>query len=97
MLSEKLKILVTGGFGYIGSHAVLALQRSAYDVLVLDNLVYDYRDIVQNVPIAKLIIGDTGDRQLLNHLFATHDISAVRHFAAYPYIGESTVSPAKFD
>ena len=43
------KILVTGGAGYIGSHAVLALQQAGYEVLVLDNLVYGHRELVEEV------------------------------------------------
>lgn len=96
MLSTKTTILVTGGAGYIGSHAVLALQRSGYEVIVLDNLVYGHRDIVEKVLQAKLVVGDTSDRQLLDQIFATHDIAAVMHFAAYAYVGESMTNPAKY-
>ncbi|GFE68203.1 UDP-glucose 4-epimerase GalE [Chroococcus sp. FPU101] len=96
MSSTQPKILVTGGAGYIGSHAVLALQRSGFEVLVLDNLVYGHRDLIENVLQVPLIVGDTGDRLLLDHVFATYDIAAVMHFAAYAYVGESTVSPDKY-
>ena len=71
MSSEKTTILVTGGAGYIGAHAVLALQRSGYEVIVLDNLVYGHRDIVEKILQVELVIGDTNDRQLLDQLFAT--------------------------
>lgn len=96
MPSEKTTILVTGGAGYIGAHAVLALQRSGYEVIVLDNLVYGHRDIVEKILQVELVIGDTSDRQLLDQIFATHKIEAVMHFAAYAYVGESMVSPAKY-
>jgi UDP-glucose 4-epimerase len=96
MSSEKTTILVTGGAGYIGAHAVLALQRSGYEVIVLDNLVYGHRDIVEKILQVELVIGDTNDRQLLDQLFATHKIEAVMHFAAYAYVGESVVTPAKY-
>ncbi|NJO78223.1 MAG: UDP-glucose 4-epimerase GalE [Cyanobacteria bacterium RM1_2_2] len=88
--------MVTGGAGYIGSHAVLALQQAGYKVVVLDNLVYGHRDLVETVLKAKLIEGDTNDRPLLDQLFASHDIAAVMHFAAYAYVGESVSDPAKY-
>lgn len=90
------KILVTGGAGYIGSHAVLALQQAGYEVLVLDNLVYGHRELVEEVLQAELIEGDTCDRALLDETFAKHNIAAVMHFAAYAYVGESVTEPAKY-
>jgi UDP-glucose 4-epimerase len=92
----KSTILVTGGAGYIGSHAVLALQQAGYEVVVLDNLVYGHRDIVENVLKVELITGEIGDRALLDQVFATHNIAAVMHFAAYAYVGESVTEPAKY-
>ena len=90
------KILVTGGAGYIGSHGVLALQQAGYEVLVLDNLVYGHRELVEEVLQAELIEGDTCDRALLDEIFAKHNIAAVMHFAAYAYVGESVTEPAKY-
>lgn len=92
---EKPTILVTGGAGYIGSHAVLALQKAGYGVIVLDNLVYGHRDIADALKV-ELVIGDTNDRSLLDNLFATRNIAAVIHFAAYAYVGESVSDPAKY-
>lgn len=92
----KPTILVTGGAGYIGSHAVLALKRAGYGVVVLDNLVYGHRDLVEKVLQVELIIGDTNDRALLDELFATHKIAAVMHFSAYAYVGESVTDPGKY-
>lgn len=89
-------ILVTGGAGYIGSHAVLALKRANYEVVVLDNLVYGHRELVEKVLQVELIVGDTNDRKLLDQLFATHSISAVMHFSAYAYVGESVTEPSKY-
>jgi UDP-glucose 4-epimerase len=89
-------ILVTGGAGYIGSHAVLALQQADYEVVVLDNLVYGHRDLVEKVLQVELIVGDTCDRPLLDQLFASRNIAAVMHFAAYAYVGESVIDPAKY-
>lgn len=89
-------ILVTGGAGYIGTHAVLSLQQAGYNVIVLDNLVYGHRELVEEVLKVKLVVGDTNDRALLDNLFATHEIAAVMHFAAYAYVGESVSDPAKY-
>ena len=96
MTPEKPTILVTGGAGYIGSHAVLALKRAGYGVVVLDNLVYGHRDLVEKVLQVELIVGDTNDRSLLDELFTTHNIAAVMHFSAYAYVGESVTDPDKY-
>ncbi|NEP32262.1 MULTISPECIES: UDP-glucose 4-epimerase GalE [Moorena] len=96
MSQSKATVLVTGGAGYIGSHAVLALLAAGYNVVVLDNLVYGHRDIVEDVLKVKLVVGDTNDRVLLDNLFRDYDISAVMHFAAYAYVGESVTDPAKY-
>ncbi|OIP77660.1 MAG: UDP-glucose 4-epimerase GalE [Oscillatoriales cyanobacterium CG2_30_44_21] len=93
--TTKQTILVTGGAGYIGSHAVKALQKADYRVIVLDNLVYGHQDITQTLG-AELIVGDTTDRNLLDRLFREYDISAVMHFAAYAYVGESVTQPDKY-
>ncbi|RUR84470.1 UDP-glucose 4-epimerase GalE [Chlorogloeopsis fritschii PCC 9212] len=89
-------ILVTGGAGYIGSHAVLALKKAGYEVIVLDNLSYGHRELVEEVLQVKLIVGDTSDRALLDNIFITHNIAAVMHFAAYIAVGESVIDPAKY-
>jgi UDP-glucose 4-epimerase len=95
MSQEKPTILVTGGAGYIGSHAVLALQKAGYGVIVLDNLVYGHRDIADALKV-ELVVGDTNDRPLLDTLFSTRNIAAVIHFAAYAYVGESVSNPDKY-
>ncbi|MCG6137564.1 MAG: UDP-glucose 4-epimerase GalE [Nostoc sp. LLA-1] len=89
-------ILVTGGAGYIGSHAVLALKNAGYEVIVLDNLSNGHREIVEEVLQVKLIVGDMSDRPLLDKIFSTHNITAVMHFAAYIAVGESVTDPAKY-
>ncbi|MER3494219.1 MAG: UDP-glucose 4-epimerase GalE [Mastigocladus sp. ERB_26_2] len=96
MSPGKPTILVTGGAGYIGSHAVSALLQAGYEVLILDNLVYGHRDLVEKVLQVELVVGDTSDRPLLDHLFQSHDIAAVMHFSAYAYVGESVTDPAKY-
>lgn len=94
MSEVKPTILVTGGAGYIGSHAVLSLQKAGYNVIVLDNLSYGHPELVKDVLNVPLIIGDTSDRPLLDKLFTTYNIAAVMHFAAFIAVGESVSNPA---
>lgn len=96
MSEAKTTVLVTGGAGYIGSHAVLALQQAGYDVVVLDNLVYGHRELIEEVLKVELVVVDTGDRTLLDQIFASRKIDAVMHFAAYAYVGESVTQPDKY-
>ena len=96
MTVSKPMILVTGGAGYIGSHVALALLKVGYEVVILDNLVYGHRDLVEAVLQVPLIVGDIGDRELLADLFHQYPISAVMHFAAYAYVGESISNPDKY-
>ncbi|HEY9742011.1 MAG TPA: UDP-glucose 4-epimerase GalE [Coleofasciculaceae cyanobacterium] len=96
MSQAKPTILVTGGAGYIGSHAVLALQRAGYSVIVLDNLEYGHRELVEDILKVELVVGDISDRTILDKLFATHNIAAVIHLAAYIAVGESVSDPAKY-
>lgn len=95
-MASDSTILVTGGAGYIGSHTVLALRRAGYSVIVLDNLTYGHRELVEQVLNVKLVVGDIGDRALLDQLFTRYEIAAVMHFAAYAYVGESVIDPAKY-
>lgn len=96
MSSKNQTILVTGGAGYIGSHAALALKNSGYNVIILDNLSYGHQEIVDDVLQVELVVGDTSDRTLLDRLFTTHQIDAVMHFAAYIAVGESVIEPGKY-
>lgn len=96
MAFSQPTILVTGGAGYIGSHVVKVLQNKGYHVLVLDNLVYGHRDVVETVLGAELIVGDICDRKLLDCIFSVYNIEAVMHFAAYAYVGESVRDPVKY-
>jgi UDP-glucose 4-epimerase len=89
-------ILVTGGAGYIGAHVVKTLEKRGFQVVILDNLVYGHRDLIETNLKAKLIVGDISDRELLNRLFTTIKVDAVMHFAAFAYVGESVVNPAKY-
>ena len=96
MPSSPQTILVTGGAGYIGSHTVLALQQKGYRVIVLDNLVYGHRELVKDVLGVEIIEGDINDYDLLCKTFRDRQITAVIHFAAYAYVGESYTSPGKY-
>ncbi|MGC1310233.1 MAG: UDP-glucose 4-epimerase GalE [Phormidesmis sp.] len=89
-------VLVTGGAGYIGSHTVLALKQKGYNVIVFDNLVYGHRELVEQVLDVELIVGDIGDYALLCDVFEKYNISAVIHFAAFAYVGESYSNPGKY-
>jgi UDP-glucose 4-epimerase len=103
-----VRILVTGGAGYIGSHAVRALTRAGHQPVVLDNLVYGHADIVEKTLKVPLVLGQVGDREVLEPLLRGRHpaldgtalegkpIEAVLHFAAYAYVGESVTDPAKY-
>jgi NAD(P)-dependent dehydrogenase (short-subunit alcohol dehydrogenase family) len=86
-------ILVTGGAGYIGSHACLVLLQAGYEVVVLDNLSNSSAESLKRVqaPAGKplyFIGGDARDPQVLCDIFARHKITAVVHFAGLKAVGE---------
>lgn len=89
-------VLVTGGAGYIGSHTVLALKQKGYNIVILDNLVHGHQDLVESALGVELVVGDISDYSLLIRLFRKYPISAVIHFAAYAYVGESVANPQKY-
>jgi UDP-glucose-4-epimerase GalE len=86
-----LAILVTGGAGYIGSHAARALRRAGYDVVLYDNLSTGFRRLAQGF---ELVEGDISDEARLKPVLARVD--AVMHFAAHAYVGESVENPRKY-
>lgn len=86
-----MAILVTGGAGYIGSHAARALRRSGYEVVVYDNLSTGFRRLAQGF---ELVEGDIADDAKLRPVLARVD--AVMHFAAHAYVGESVADPRKY-
>ncbi len=86
-------VLVTGGAGYIGSHTCKELARNGLEPVSLDNLVYGHREFVRWGPFVE---GDIHDGQLLDQLFRNYRFSAVIHFAAFAYVGESVQDPGKY-
>jgi len=96
-----MKVLVTGGAGYIGSHAVLSLLEAQHDVVVVDNLCNSSSDSLSRVsrlagrPVA-FVMGDVRDRGLLEGLFEATPFDAVMHFAGLKAVGESVKDPARY-
>lgn len=90
-----MKILVTGGAGYIGSVATAELVAAGHDVVVVDNLYQGHREAVH--PDAQFVHGDLADMDAVKTIFAQHTgIDAVMHFASYTLVGESMQNPAKY-
>lgn len=91
---DKSTVLVTGGAGYIGSHAVLALRDAGWPVVVLDNLTTGFRWAVpEDVP---LIEGDVADQPLVEATLKDHGIRAIMHFAGSIVVPESVTDPLKY-
>lgn len=88
-----MNILVTGGAGYIGSHACKALAQAGYSPIAYDNLVYGHPWAVKWGPLE---LGDIVDRSRLNEVIKQYQPKAVMHFAAYAYVGESVQDPGKY-
>ncbi len=86
-------ILVTGGAGYIGSHVVKLLGERNEKIVVLDDLSTGYADAVLH---GELVVGKTGDMDLVENLVKQHDIDAVIHFAAHAVVPESVENPLKY-
>ncbi|MDD3532264.1 MAG: UDP-glucose 4-epimerase GalE [Candidatus Shapirobacteria bacterium] len=97
---NKKKVLVTGGAGYIGSHAVKALLEAGRPVLVFDNLCRGYREVIEvlrkKYPRLELVVGDLKNRADIEAVFTQNDIDGVLHFAALCLVNESMEEPAKY-
>ena len=96
-----MKILVTGGLGYIGSHTVVELCKNNYDVVIIDNLSnskIDVCDKLKKITGRDITFykGDVCDKNLLDGIFKKEKIDAVIHFAGYKAVGESVLKPLKY-
>ena len=96
-----MKILVTGGTGFIGSHTVVELINEGYDVVIVDNL-YNSKamvvDRIEEITGVRPVFyeADVLDRETMNEIFDKEDIGAVIHFAGYKAVGESTRMPIEY-
>lgn len=96
-----MRILVTGGNGYIGSHMCVELLREGYDVVALDNLSRSRRatiHIIQRLSgrMLDFVLGDVRDPEVLAAIFRAHEIHAVCHFAGMKAVGESVMEPRAY-
>ena len=97
-----MRILVTGGTGYIGSHTVVELQQQGYEVIIVDNLSNSSEQVKYNIEkitgiLPVLEVFDLCDPDRTRALFSKyHDIEAVIHFAAFKSVGESVQEPLKY-
>lgn len=87
------RILITGGAGYIGSHVARQLGEAGHDLVILDNLSKGFREAVL---YGELVVGDTGDRELVSELLRRRHIDSVMHFAAHTVVPESVANPLKY-
>ncbi len=93
-MADQPAVLVTGGAGYIGSHAVLALRDAGFPVAVIDNLVTGFRSAIPgDVPFYE---GDIADGALLDRIVAEQGIAAIMHFAGSVVVPESVEQPLKY-
>ena len=89
-----MRVLVTGGAGYIGSQMVRQLVENKIDVVVVDSLENGHRAAVP--PSVPLLVGHTGDAKFLDDVFSRYPVDAVMHFAAYLAVKESVENPSKY-
>jgi len=88
-----LTVLVTGGLGYVGSHAVKKLVERGEDVICLDNLIYGHKQAACG---SRVVLGDIGDREVLRDVLDSRTIDTVMHFAAFAAVGESVEQPGRY-
>ena len=91
--AARMKALVTGGAGYVGSHTLMEMRRAGVECVVLDNLTRGHRELVRD---AELVVGDVGDRATVRSILRERGIDVVLHFAAYAYVGESVAHPSRY-
>ncbi|MEL7026590.1 MAG: UDP-glucose 4-epimerase GalE [Pseudomonadota bacterium] len=92
-MTDSAKVIVTGGAGYIGSHACKALARAGHTPVTFDNLSTGWADAVKFGPFEE---GDLLDQARLAEVMDTHQPAAVMHFAAFSDVGEATKDPGKY-
>lgn len=88
-----MRVLVTGGAGYVGSHSAKLLAERGHEVTVVDNLAEGHRAAVGKLP---LVVADLLDRECITALIREKRVEAVMHFAAFAYVGVSVTEPAKY-
>src|SRR5215218_6884256 len=88
-----MRVLVTGGAGYIGSHVVQALAERGHEPIVVDDLSTGHRE---SIPEAPLIVADCGDRDGMPAILSEHRPDAVIHFAAIKSVEESVSDPLRY-
>ncbi|MXQ73476.1 UDP-glucose 4-epimerase GalE [Clostridiaceae bacterium DONG20-135] len=96
-----MKILVTGGIGFIGSHTCVELLKEGYEIVIIDNLYNSQLDVVDKInAITKKQVsfyeGDCCDADFMDSIFQKHKIDAVIHFAGYKAVGESVKKPLEY-
>ena len=96
-----MKILVTGGTGYIGSHTTVALQERGHEVIILDNLDNSDKSVVDRIEKItgtrpKFVEGDVSDTALVEKILSENEIEGVIHFAALKAVGESVAEPIRY-
>ena len=96
-----MKILVTGGAGFIGSHTVVELLNNDYEVVIVDNFSNSKKETLENIKTItnkefKFYEGDVCDKQILEKIFEENNIDAVIHFAGYKAVGESVKKPLMY-
>lgn len=96
-----MKVLVTGGTGYIGSHTVVELLNNGIEVVVIDNLSNSKIDVIEKIKEItkksfKFYKGDVADKKILNKIFGENDIDVVIHFAGYKAVFGSILEPIKY-
>lgn len=96
-----MSIMVTGGAGYIGSHAVQRLLADGHRVVAVDNLFRGHREAIDNLATVasgrlSFVCADVGDRDLIARLIGEHAVHTIMHFAALAYVGESVTEPLRY-
>jgi UDP-glucose 4-epimerase len=96
-----MKVLLTGGAGYIGSHTVVEMCNAGHDVVVIDNFSNSSMRVMERVEELvgrkiPLYVADVADEEVLDRIFSEHSIDAVVHFAGLKAVGESVQKPLEY-